>query len=142
MGSELAELHQWLHRLPAPDWVKRAPRGAGDRLLHMDLHPLNVLVARNGPVVIDWTNAACGDPSVDVALAWTLIASGEVPANRLEAIPLGMGRKVLLRAFLKPFVEDDLRSVLEEAVEWKCKDPNMSDTERHRMRSLLDGGPR
>jgi len=27
---------------------------AGERLLHRDLHPLNVLVTANGPVVIDW----------------------------------------------------------------------------------------
>ncbi len=141
MGSELAELHQRLHDLPAPEWLKVAPCGDGDRLLHMDLHPLNVLVAPKGPVVIDWTNACRGNPSIDVALAWALIASGEVPANRAEAILLGIGRKVLLRAFLKPFAKPDIRSVLNEVVEWKCRDPHMSDIEKSHMRLLAHGGP-
>jgi aminoglycoside phosphotransferase (APT) family kinase protein len=140
MGNALAELHQRLHCLPAPEWLNGAPCGEGDRLLHLDLHPLIVLMGPNGPVVIDWTNAARGDPSVDVALAWALIASGEVPANRLEAILLGFGRKILLRAFLKPFAKPDLRSVLGKVVEWKCKDPHMSEIEKIHMRSLVDGG--
>ena len=39
----------------------------GDRIIHLDLHPLNVLMSRRGPVVIDWSNAAPGDPLTDVA---------------------------------------------------------------------------
>jgi aminoglycoside phosphotransferase (APT) family kinase protein len=141
LGSELAELHQRLHDIPAPEWLNDAPCGVGDRLLHMDLHPLNVLVAPKGPVVIDWTNAARGEPSIDVALAWALIASGEVSANRLEAILLGIGRKVLLRAFLKPFRNANLRSVLRDVVDWKCQDPHMSEIEKVHMRFLVDAGP-
>ena len=56
-GRQLAELHQELHHLPAPAWVPDAPCGSGDRLLHLDLHPLNVLMTHDGPVVIDWPNA-------------------------------------------------------------------------------------
>jgi hypothetical protein len=41
-GSLLAELHQRLHEIPAPDWLPDAPCGEGDRLIHLDLHPLNV----------------------------------------------------------------------------------------------------
>jgi hypothetical protein len=141
IGSELAELHERLHDLPAPEWLNPAPCGDGDRLLHLDLHPLNVLVAPKGPVVIDWTNAARGNPSTDVALAWALIASGEIPANRLEAILLGIGRRILLRAFLKPFAQGDLRSVLREVVDWKCQDPPMSEIEKVHMQLLVDGGP-
>ena len=47
----------------------------------MDLHPLNVMIGAEGPVVIDWPNAARGDPVVDVVLAWVLMAAGEVPTN-------------------------------------------------------------
>jgi aminoglycoside phosphotransferase (APT) family kinase protein len=136
MGRALAELHQRLHELSAPDWLKVAPCGEGDRLLHLDLHPLNVLMAPAGPVVIDWTNASRGSPSSDVALAWALIASGEVPTNRLESILLGVGRRILLRAFLKPFAKEELRSVLNEVIEWKCRDPHMSEIEKLRMRQL------
>jgi aminoglycoside phosphotransferase (APT) family kinase protein len=137
MAGQLADLHVSLHALPAPLWVKRAPCGDGDRLLHMDLHPLNVLMGASGPVVIDWTNASRGDPSVDVAVTWVLIVSGEVPARRMKAILLGVGRKILIRRFLKPFAEEDVRSALIDVVPWKCRDANMSDLERSRMRALL-----
>jgi aminoglycoside phosphotransferase (APT) family kinase protein len=137
MGSELAELHQRLHALEAPEWLRDAPCGQGSRLLHLDLHPLNVLITKDGPVVIDWTNAARGDPAVDVALVWALIASGEVPGNRLEAVLSAVGRRILLRGFLGPFATDDLRAVLGQVVEWKCRDPHMSTVEQSRMRSLL-----
>jgi RNA polymerase sigma-70 factor (ECF subfamily) len=32
----------------------------GDAIVHLDLHPLNVLVGADGPVVIDWPNTRCG----------------------------------------------------------------------------------
>jgi aminoglycoside phosphotransferase (APT) family kinase protein len=137
MGRELAGLHQALHELDAPAWLPAAPVGAGDRVLHMDLHPLNVLVGPRGPVVIDWTNAAAGDPSVDMAVTWALIASGEVPASRLKGMVLRAGRGLLLDAFLKPFRREELRSALAEVVPWKCTDANMSHVEVARMRALL-----
>ena len=136
-GRQLAELHRSLHLLPAPEWVRAAPCGSGDRLLHMDLHPLNVLVARNGPTVIDWTNAASGDPTVDVAVTWVLIASGEVPAGRAKAALLRVGRKLLLDAFLKPFANDAVHANLAAVVDWKCTDSNMSGKEIERMRSMV-----
>jgi hypothetical protein len=136
-GRELAELHRSLHDLRPPEWVNAAPCGSGERLLHMDLHPLNVLVARTGPMVIDWTNAASGDPAVDVAVTWVLIASGEVPAGGVKAALLRVGRKLLLDAFLKPLVDDAVRANLAAVVNWKCTDSNMSDTEIERMRSMV-----
>jgi len=44
----------------------------------------NVIIGPKGPVV-DWTNAAQGDPITDVALAWALVCAGEIPDNRAEA---------------------------------------------------------
>ena len=54
-GRVLADLHHRLHELTAPDWLHDAAVGRGDRLLHLDLHPLNVMMSPQGPVVIDWT---------------------------------------------------------------------------------------
>jgi aminoglycoside phosphotransferase (APT) family kinase protein len=39
----------------------------GDALCHGDFHPYNVLIAKDGPVTIDWINATCGNPLADVA---------------------------------------------------------------------------
>jgi aminoglycoside phosphotransferase (APT) family kinase protein len=55
----LSRLHRALHAIPPPDFL-----GAeGAAILHLDLHPENVMVAPGGPVVIDWANAARGDPA-------------------------------------------------------------------------------
>lgn len=42
---------------------ERLPRG--DRLCHADFHPDNVLMAKSGPVIIDWESARCGNPLAD-----------------------------------------------------------------------------
>jgi aminoglycoside phosphotransferase (APT) family kinase protein len=69
-----AELQARLHALPWP---------GGESLLHLDLHPLNVLVSASGPVVIDWTNARPGPPGLDAAMTAVILAgvtvTGEFP---------------------------------------------------------------
>ena len=47
----------------------------GDRLLHLDLHPFNVLVDESGQVsgVIDWANAAAGHPDLDRARSLAIL---------------------------------------------------------------------
>jgi hypothetical protein len=136
-GRELAELHQSLHRLEAPSWLPGAPCGSGNALLHMDFHPLNVLLSSEGPVVVDWTGASRGDPLVDVAATWVLLASGELTGHPLQAGIAKVGRSVFLDAYLKPFSGSGVDSVLREVVEWKSQDPNMTASEVERMRALL-----
>jgi|ERR1035438_7649657 tRNA A-37 threonylcarbamoyl transferase component Bud32 len=136
-GRDLAELHQSLHLLTAPDWMPAAPCGIGERLLHLDLHPLNIILSAKGPVVIDWTNAARGNPMVDVATTWVLLASANVPGGHLEAAIAKVGRGILVKAFLCPFSKAELSSVLNSVVEWKSKDAHMTAVEIERMRSLL-----
>src|SRR4051794_8756915 len=60
-GRILAELHAAVHKVIGPSWLHDAGDGGG-ALLHLDLHPLNVIMGPNGPVLIDWTNAARGLP--------------------------------------------------------------------------------
>jgi aminoglycoside phosphotransferase (APT) family kinase protein len=141
-GRELAELHHQLHELSAPDWLHDAPVGRGSRLLHLDLHPQNVMVGPQGPVVIDWTNACRGDPSVDVALAWVLMAAGEVPTGRLLGTILGRARSVLVNSFLRSFDVDVLKPSLGDVVAWKILDPHMSASEQDRMWQVVtEAGP-
>lgn len=135
-GRMLAELHQQLHEIPAPDWVADAPFGHGDRLLHLDLHPLNVIISANGPVVIDWPNARRGDGDSDVALTWVLLAAGGIPGGRIKAAALGWGRALLINSLLAPFDRADVRAQLAGVVEWKVTDKNMSGAEQEAMWSL------
>lgn len=135
-GNMLAGLHQQLHAIPAPGWARDAPCGRGDRLLHLDLHPLNVILSPSGPVVIDWANAARGEGVVDVALTWLLLAAGDNPAGPLKAALTNPFRSWLIRALLAPFDLNQLRAVLPEVTAWKVADPNMTESERDAMRTF------
>lgn len=81
-----AELQERLHALPWP----------GGSLLHLDLHPFNVLIGPAGPVVIDWTNAEVGPPGLDVALS-ALILAGAVLAP--SEVPDTEAVRTLLEAY-------------------------------------------
>jgi len=129
LGQVLAELHEQLHELSAPNWLAPAPCGVGDRLLHMDLHPLNVMMSPRGPVVIDWTNAVRGNPNTDVALTWTLISAGEVPTSGVTGKLVGLIRARLIRGFIGAFDRGDIEREVGAVVEWKSQDRNMSDKE-------------
>jgi len=136
-GSVLAELHHRLHDIPAPDWLAPAPYGTGDRLLHFDLHPLNVMMTAAGPVVIDWSNTRRGDPAADVALTWVMLAAGGMPYGRIRSALMSPGREWIINGFLQRFDLAEVRRLLPGAVEWKVKDPNMTESECDAMRLLL-----
>jgi aminoglycoside phosphotransferase (APT) family kinase protein len=136
-GAVLADLHRRLHELAGPEWLPDAPVGGGERLLHLDLHPLNVMIGPRGPMVIDWTSASRGDPAVDVALAWVLLEAGQVQTNSLLALILGRARALLVKAFLRSCDLDQVRGRLREVVAWKVQDPNMSTSEQARMWELV-----
>jgi tRNA A-37 threonylcarbamoyl transferase component Bud32 len=133
MGRTLADLHRRLHGLTAPDWVADAPVGRGSDLLHMDLHPLNVMVGPRGPVVIDWARASRGAAAVDVAVAWILMAAAEVPTGRVMGAVLGHARSALVKSFLGSVALDGVRPILRDVVAWKVSDPHISAAEQGRM---------
>ena len=67
-AATLADLHRRLHEIEAPDFLPMAPVGTGTRVLHLDLHPLNVMIGPKGAFAIDWPNAARATPTS--TLAW------------------------------------------------------------------------
>jgi aminoglycoside phosphotransferase (APT) family kinase protein len=134
----LADLHRRLHEVRPPDFLGPAPVGRGTCVVHMDLHPLNVIVGQRGPVVIDWTNASIGDPAVDVGLAWVLMSAGEIPVGRVVGTLLGWGRALLVNGFIARFDRDDVARKLREIVAWKVRDPHMSPGEVAAMWRVVD----
>ncbi len=124
-GSLLAALHRQLHEIEAPPELPAI--GPGDRLLHLDLHPANVILSPAGPFVVDWTNARRGDPAVDVALTWVIAATSGGRLGRIS-----------LRWFLPRFDREELRLALPAAAEFRLADPNVTDDERRAVRRLLD----
>jgi thiamine kinase len=54
------------------------------RLCHGDLHPSNVILGRDGPMLVDWFDASRGDPIADVARSsLTLLSDGASPPEHL-----------------------------------------------------------
>lgn len=76
-GAVLAGLHDRLHGLA---W---GGARAHESLLHLDLHPLNVIMRGSQPVVIDWANARVGPPGLDVALTALILAQVVVTDDML-----------------------------------------------------------
>lgn len=93
LGVQFGRWHAAIHRIAAPvqlrtNWIawagplvpaftahlERVSNVRTPRLLHLDYHPLNVLV-QHGRVsaVLDWTNAHAGDPRADFARTVTIL---------------------------------------------------------------------
>ena len=79
VGRMLARLHTELHGVPIGDLPRLAEppvREPGHVVVHLDLHPANVLLADDGPVLIDWAIARTGPATLDTAMtAMTLAAA-------------------------------------------------------------------
>jgi aminoglycoside phosphotransferase (APT) family kinase protein len=92
-----ASLGQALELLPE--------RTATPRLCHGDLHPSNVIMSADGPVIVDWFDAARGDRVADVARSLlTLLADGAATPSHLP----GADRQtlaVLTQAYLSRLQE-------------------------------------
>jgi aminoglycoside phosphotransferase (APT) family kinase protein len=125
-AASLARLHEQLHGIGAPDGLQ--PVGDGDRLIHLDLHPANVILSPDGPVVVDWTNARRGAPALDVAVTWVIGAT---------STGLGTLGGAFVDRFLSRFGRAELRSVLPAAAEYRLADANVTDEERQRIRELV-----
>lgn len=125
----LATLHRNLHEIPAPNFLPATPVGEGSSLLHFDLHPLNVMISKAGPVVIDWTNACIGDPQTDVGLAWLLMSAGELPDAGVRHRLLGFGRTLLTNRFLAQFDRAAIARQLRALATWKTTDSHLTDQE-------------
>jgi hypothetical protein len=128
-AARLADLHLRLHEIEAPEFLPTAPFGTGTKVIHLDLHPLNVMIGPKGTFVIDWPNARRGDPDIDVGLAWVLMAAGQIPGGGPKARLMGLGRSLLVNGFLSHFDRRAISRVLRQVVELKAADPHMSQAE-------------
>ncbi|MCI0543023.1 MAG: phosphotransferase [Actinobacteria bacterium] len=138
--TTLIELHHRLAEIPGPAWLT-AVIEPGVALVHLDLHPGNVVLTDEGPVVIDWTDAGRGPIGADPALVWLLTQVVDVEATG-GSRPLS--RETLTRfadLFLTGFDKGLLAPLVTQLAEMRLADPHMSDSERSRIRRLLEAGP-
>lgn len=78
--------------------LERLPQG--DRLVHGDFHPGNVMRTPNGPVIIDWIDACRGVPEADVARSLVLFGSPLV-GSRSSDDPRDQFTKIYLEHYLR-----------------------------------------
>lgn len=119
----LADLHTRLHALPP-----HVSTGTGASILHLDLHPGNVVLGPRGPVVIDWTSATTGRPELDVAMSALIVA--EVAADRVA------GLTELVTALVRAFVAHagvDITDALRDAAARRADEPHLSADEVRRL---------
>ena len=117
----LAELHDRLHRLPAPP-------GADDGVVvHLALHPANVILGEgHDPVLVDWTNARSGPADLDVAVTAVIIAEVAVDEDEPE---YARAARALLAAFLLAADGEPVPHLV-EAVRIRLADPSLVPGER------------
>lgn len=126
LARSLADLHHALDRTGPP----------GSALVHGDLHPGNVLMSGDGPVLIDWTNHRTGPRALDVALTWLVLACFDPDDDvlRHQLAPLRHG---FLRSFLEAVDSGAAAAALPEAARIRQADPSTTFEERSRISRLL-----
>jgi aminoglycoside phosphotransferase (APT) family kinase protein len=89
LGRAMGRVHARIHTVAAP------PALGEGALLHMDYHPLNVMTDGRGITgVLDWANAAAGDPRTDVARTTVLLRAAPSPPS-IPRLVVQFGRRVL-----------------------------------------------
>jgi aminoglycoside phosphotransferase (APT) family kinase protein len=140
-GRTLAELHNRLHEIAAPAGLAAA-FGPGDRVLHLDLHPANVMLTSRGPVVIDWSNVRAGPAGADAAMAYLIMASSDtelIPAPLRPVV--GRLRGALLRQF-RAAVRDDPKPYLARVARERATDRNVRPAEAGRLLRIAEQAER
>ena len=129
----LANLQKSINGMEAPAWVRTDERiPTGRALLHLDLHPMNVIMSPRGPIVIDWTNARRGDADFDAAVSYLLMASFEAHGAR-ETI----AQQLVTRLFRAFRGRSEIARRMVNAARYRLADPNVTAGERTALELLL-----
>jgi aminoglycoside phosphotransferase (APT) family kinase protein len=144
----LADLHNRLHQITAPPgWPAAVSPGGGalgqeNAVLHMDLHPANVMLTRRGPVVIDWVGARAGPPGADVALAYLILSTADTDLipRRLRPV-IGWLRTEFCRRFVRG-ASDSPWPYLAAAARMRIADINTRPSEAARLHRIAEQAER
>jgi tRNA A-37 threonylcarbamoyl transferase component Bud32 len=129
-AKTLAQLQRQINAVTAPAWFPE--RSAGGVVVHMDLHPMNVIYGPKGPVVIDWTNFAQGSPALDAGMTAVLIGAFEA-----QHVHERIGRRLFSSTFSMFRGHSIVRAGILEAAELRVKDPNVTDQEQRAIAEII-----
>jgi Ser/Thr protein kinase RdoA (MazF antagonist) len=130
LGRTLGQLHAKVHSVARPqlpsvrDYLQRDIKRAqeltaelrsavtarlqelpdGTAICHGDFHPDNVILTREGPVIIDWMTAGHGNPAADVARTVLMLRHGQpIGASALQLKLIELLRQQLLAGYLRAY---------------------------------------
>ena len=85
-------------------------------ICHGDLHPENILLTAEEPVIIDWVDATQGSPLVDAARTTLLLRVGDLPAsmNERRRQDIAEMRYLFYEAYLEHYTQ--MQSISREAI--------------------------
>jgi aminoglycoside phosphotransferase (APT) family kinase protein len=106
--------------------------------MHLDLHPGNVMLTPNGPVVIDWTSAHAGQPAADVATAYLIMLTSEVDDLPGLLRPAATTLRASLLARFRQAVSDDPMPVMAAAARARMRDRNVRPAETEHLRQIAE----
>ena len=126
-GKRQAEMHGTVFDAPhagESDWVTffgpvddelygrlMAIERTSGRILHLDYHPLNVMVSKRSiGCILDWSNAMPGDPRADVARTWSILRLMPLNPGRPEPVTEA-ARRLLAAGWLRGY--QDTAGILE-----------------------------
>lgn len=128
MARLLVGLQRRLHQLGAPAWLPtRSGVPDGRELLHLDLHPMNVLMSAAGPIVIDWTNASAGPGDFDVATTIVTMATAQLT----HPVDIAVQRDFV--ASFEQHCGPIEHAWIQRAAALRMTDPNTTQSERARL---------
>ncbi len=118
LRSSLREIIQQVECLPSDlknDVLKLLEKLPDQNALcHFDFHPDQVLIAGQGPVIIDWMTAHQGHPLADVARTCVMLKYGQMPYGSWAMRTLvNFWRGSFLRTYIARYLE------LHPGVSWK-----------------------
>jgi aminoglycoside phosphotransferase (APT) family kinase protein len=139
LASQLAEIHRIVHEVPGPAWLDQ-PTGPGTSLVHLDLHPQNVVLGADGAFVIDWGNAATGPGEADVADAWLVMRTAGNPGSRIRRTIAPLAQRLFAERFLRA-THADIGPVVSLAASRRVNDPDLNAADRARILRLTKLAP-
>lgn len=130
----LAKMQRRLARIEPPRWLLGDTLDTGRResVVHLDLHPPNVILSqRHGPVVVGWSDAAGGPAGFDAALSFVRISTSEATTTA-ETV----ARRVLSESFRRIRGPGLMAPFLQIACEHRLGDPTITPDERMAVATL------
>ncbi len=94
------------------DYLKQLPSDP-QMVCHGDFHPDNIMLTKDGPLIIDWVTANAGAPAADVARTFLLLTIGTpAESNPMARLLVAAARSFVARTYRRRYLQ---RSLIEPA---------------------------